>query len=256
MSYKFDDKVAVVTGGNSGIGKATAAAFADAGAKVVITARREEEGEQVAAALREKGGDVQFVRADVSNSDDVKNMVQFCVDTYGGLDFGFNNAGIEGTPFIPVADHEESAWREVIDINLTGIFLAMKYQVPEILKRGGGAIVNMSSVAGLTGSPGGVAYVASKHGIIGLTKAAALDYATQNIRINVVCPGLIKTEMLERGLTDPELRAQVQPMIDMHPIGRIGELKEVADAVLWLCSEQSSFITGQALPIDGGYTTV
>jgi NAD(P)-dependent dehydrogenase (short-subunit alcohol dehydrogenase family) len=177
-------------------------------------------------------------------------MVEACVEAYGGLDYAFNNAGIEGTGFVKTADYDEETFRQVIDVNLTGVFLSMKYEIPAMLARGGGAIVNMSSVAGLIGGVVGAAYHASKHGAIGLTKTAAVDYAKAGIRINAVCPGVITTAMAGRLFyEDPKVSAQ---LVAMHPMGRVGTVEEVANAVVWLCSDQASFITGETLRIDGG----
>jgi len=250
MNNNFQNKVALVTGGSSGIGRATAVAFAQAGAKVVIAARRSAESEQTVSMIREDGGEASFVRTDVSKTADIKAMVDYCQTVYGGLDFAFNNAGIEGTVFVPTAEYDEQVWNQVIDINLKGVWLCMKYQIPQLLARGGGAIVNMSSVAGLSGGGIGVAYIASKHGVIGATKAAAHEYAAQGIRVNAVCPAVIKTPMADRAFyEDEELGEQVA---EWHPIGRAGTPVEVASAVLWLCSDGAGFVTGHALPIDGG----
>lgn len=250
MSGQFETKVALVTGGNSGIGRAIALSFAEQGAKVVIAARRVTDGEETVAMIRDAGGEAIFVATDVSRSSDVQAMVAACIREYGQIDFAINNAGIEGTVMIPTADYEEEAWDRVIDINLKGVFLCMKYEIPEMLKQGRGAIVNMSSVAGLVGGRIGVAYYASKHGVIGATKSAALEYADQGLRINAVCPAIIETPMVERGLIDnEELAAKFKAM---HPVGRFGQPEEVAAATLWLCSEGASFTTGHALPVDGG----
>jgi len=249
MTGSFDGKVAIITGGNSGIGKAAAMRFAERGAQVVIAARRADEGNETVAEIRAAGGDAIFVQTDVSQEAQVEAMVRKTVETYGGLDYAFNNAGMPGTgPGTTLVDASEDAWNKVIDVNLKGVWLCMKYQIPEMLKRGAGAIVNDSSVAGLQGSPN-FAYVASKHGVVGLTKSAALIHAHQGIRVNAVCPGWVRTPMVEPALEDPEFAAGV---LAMEPIGRLGRPEEVAEAVMWLCSDDASFVTGIAMPIDGG----
>lgn len=247
----FHGKVALVTGGSSGLGRATAIAFAREGASVVVAARRIVQGEETVAQAREHGVEACFVQTDVAKRDDIARMVSLSVERFGGLDFAFNNAGIEGSVGVHAAEYEEEVWDQVMNINLKGVWLCMKYQIPEILKRGG-AIVNMSSVAGLRGaSIMGVAYGASKHGVVGLTKSAALEYANSGIRINAVCPAVIETDMAERAFnTDPETYERVT---SYHPIGRLGTPDEVAQAVIWLCSDAASFTTGLALPVDGGF---
>ena len=243
-------KVALITGGSSGIGRAAAVAFAKTGARVVVAARRRTEGEATLRLVEAAGSEGIFVPADVRHAAEVRAMVQACVEAYGGLDYAFNNAGIEGSAFVKTADYDEETFRQVIDVNLTGVFLSMKYEIPALLARGGGAIVNMSSVAGLIGGVVGAAYHASKHGVIGLTKTAALDYAKDGIRVNAVCPAVITTDMASRLFyQDPEVAKHI---VAMHPMGRVGTVDEVANAVVWLCSDQSGFITGETLRIDGG----
>jgi NAD(P)-dependent dehydrogenase (short-subunit alcohol dehydrogenase family) len=250
MVDHFDSKVVLVTGGNSGIGQATALAFAKKGAKVIVAARRVSEGKATVAMIKETGGEAHFVQTDVAKATEVEALIAACITKYGGLDYAVNNAGIGGTAFIPAAEYEEEIWDNVIDINLKGVWLCMKYEILEMLKRGQGAIVNMSSVAGLKGGRIGVAYYASKHGVIGLTKAAAIEYAAQGLRINAVCPAVIKTPMTDPFFDDKDMTATVTAM---HPMGRVGRPEEVASTVLWLCSEDASFVTGHAHPVDGGY---
>ena len=251
MSALFDSKVVLVTGGNSGIGQATALAFAKEGAKVMMAARRVAEGKETVAMIKETGGEANFVQTDVTKATEVEALIAACVTNYGGLDYAVNNAGIEGTPFTPAAEYEEKIWDKVIDINLKGVWLCMKYEIPEMLKLGQGAIVNISSVAGLKGGRMGVAYHASKHGVIGLTKTAALEYAAQGVRINAVCPGVVETAMADRTFFyDKDITARI---VAMHPMGRFGRPEEVASTVLWLCSETASFITGHTHAVDGGF---
>ena len=250
MDQSFSSKVALVTGGNSGLGRAIALAFAAQGAKVVIAARRVTDSEETVSLIRDAGGEAMFVQTDVAKTADVQAMVATCIREYGQLDIAVNNAGIEGTPMVPTADYDEAVWRQVIDINLTGVFLCMKYEIPEMLSRGQGCIVNISSVAGLVGGRIGAAYYASKHGVIGATKAAAIEYADQGIRINAVCPAIIETPMVERAFDgDEEMRDRFKAI---HPVGRFGKPEEVASATLWLCSEGAAFSIGHALAVDGG----
>ena len=251
MNKRFESKVVLVTGGTSGLGRDAALAFAREGAKVVLTGRRVEAGEEVVSAIQKEAGEVLFVRADVSKTSDVEATVQACVKNYGGLDCAFNNAGIDGTLMVPMVDYKKEVWDQVILTNLTGTFLSMKYEIPEMLKRGGGSIVNMSAMAGLrSGRRTGAAYNASKHGIIGLTTTGAVEYAARGIRVNAVCPALIQTPMSEATFLKDE--AMVQKAIQMYPLGRIGRPEEVIPLVLWLCSSEAAFITGTAIPVDGG----
>lgn len=248
----MDGKVALVTGGSAGIGRATAEAFAAAGAKVVVADVDDQRGEQVAEALRAGGGEAIYVHCDVSSAEDVEHMVDTTVETFGGLHLAFNNAGIEGAP-APTAECSRDNWDRTLAVNLTGVFLCMQAEIPRILESGGGAIVNCSSVAGLVGTQGVPAYTASKHGVNGLTKVAALELAAEGIRVNSVCPGVIMTEMIERA--SESMGDLLDQVVAAHPIGRGGRPEEVADTVVWLCSDESSFITGQTLAVDGGFTT-
>ena len=247
MAGQFEDQVALITGGNSGIGRATAIKFAEEGAKVVVAARRVTKGRETVRAIVAAGGEAMFVKTDVSKSKDVKAMVEKTVDTYGRLDFAFNNAGVGGGGLVHELD--EKVWDRVIDTNLKGVWLCMKYQIAQMHKNGGGAIVNNSSVAGLLTPPRYVAYCASKHGVIAITKVAAVENAQEGIRINAVCPGWIETPMIEEALNDPERHAHI---LASEPMGRVGHPQEISDAVIWLCSKASSFVTGHALVVDGG----
>ncbi|MCU1339318.1 MAG: 3-oxoacyl-(acyl-carrier-protein) reductase [Bryobacterales bacterium] len=248
MSNQFEGKVAVITGGSSGIGRATAVAFAAEGARVAVGARRAAESEETIRLIQAQGGEAIFVPTDVTHADQVQKLMDAAVSRWQRLDVAFNNAGIGGTSFVPTPDYSEQVWDDVIDINLKGIFLAMKYEIPHMLKSGGGAIVNMSSVAGLIGGPIGIAYYASKHGVIGATKAAAMEYAKKGIRVNAVCPAVIRTAMSEEVFNSE----QEERALALHPMGRFGTTEEVAEAVVFLCSNKASFITGHALPVDAG----
>lgn len=243
-------KVALITGGTSGIGRDAAILFARHGAKVVVTGRRAEEGNETVKLARDAGGDALFVQGDVAKSSDVQAMVRKTVEKFGRLDVAFNNAGIEGV-WLPITEAAEEEFDRVIDINLKGVWLCLKYEIQQMLKQGGGgAIVNMSSVAGLVGFAGAGIYIASKHGVIGLTRTAALEYAKSGIRVNAVCPAVIDTAMADRAFgTDPEMAKRTAAM---HPIGRVGKPIEIAEAALWLCSEKSSFVTGHYIVLDGG----
>ena len=249
------DKVVIVTGASSGIGKTTAERFAERGASVVVAARRSEEGESVAKAIREAGGEARFLRVDVSQEEEVRALVERTVEIYGRLDCAFNNAG--GAPTAKrgrIHEYPVEDWDAVVDVHLKGIFLCMKYEIRQMLEQqGGGAIVNMSSIYGLSADRIAYpSYVASKHGTIGLTRSAAMQYAKKKIRVNAVCPGVIRTPMLDQSLRiNPESESLY---IALHPMGRLGEPEEVADSVIWLCSDEASFVTGHAMAIDGGAT--
>src|SRR5438034_10222680 len=243
----FSGKVALVTGGTSGIGKATPIEFARAGAKVVLTGRREKEGAQVVAEIKKLGGEAAFVRADVAKDADVKRMVDFTIDKFGRLDIAFNNAGVEWKG--PLDQATEAEYRCIFDINVWGVLNSMRHEIPVILKNGGGAIVNTSSVAGHVGLPQVSIYISSKHAVEGLTKSVALESANQNIRINAIAPGVIATEMFDRFAGD-ELRDQITAIT---PVGRIGVSEEIAAAVLYLASDDAKFTTGASLVVDGGY---
>lgn len=247
----FDGKVALVTGGGAGIGRATAIAFAREGAKVVIGNRNSEAGNAVVKEIEDAGGEASFLRTDVSLEEDVKALVDHAVSRFGRLDVAFNNAGIGGLAG-PIADQTSENFDEVISINVKGVWLSMKYQIQQMLKTGGGAIVNNSSVGGLLGFAGIGIYSASKHAVMGLTKSAALEYSSHGIRVNAVNPAVIRTAMAE-GLARGH-KVKPDDLGAMHPIGRIGEPHEVADAVLWLCSDKASFVTGTATCVDGGFT--
>lgn len=242
-------KVALVTGGGSGIGRATALAFAREGAKVVVADVVVAGGEETVRLIKAVGSEAIFVKVDMAKAAEVEAMVQKAIATYGRLDCAHNNAGIEGATG-KTADYSEEEWTRVITVNLTGVWLCMKYEIPQMLKQGGGAIVNTASDAGLLGVPQMPAYVASKHGVVGLTKTAALEYAKAGIRVNAVCPGVIKTPMVDRITGQRPGRAE--RMTAAEPIGRMGKPEEIAEAVVWLCSDAASFVTGLPMAVDGG----
>jgi NAD(P)-dependent dehydrogenase (short-subunit alcohol dehydrogenase family) len=247
----FAGKVAFVTGAGSGIGRAAALAFAHEGANVVVADISEQNSQETARLIEEMGGHALAVRCDVTRAEDVKAALDKTIEVFGRLDAAFNNAGVEQRA-AAVADFEEDEWNRIMDVNVRGVFLCMKYQIPLLLKQGGGAIVNTSSGAGVIGIKGGGAYAASKHAIIGLTKSAALDYAAQNIRVNAVAPGYIATSMMDRftgGTAEGWAKITAE-----EPIGRAGKPEEIADAVIYLCSDAASFIVGHTLVADGGQT--
>jgi NAD(P)-dependent dehydrogenase (short-subunit alcohol dehydrogenase family) len=250
MTTELEGKVGLVTGGTSGIGRDTALLFAKAGAKVVVAGRRELQGEETIQLIRAAGGDGLFVKSDVSKASQVDALIQKAVEKFGRLDIAFNNAGIEGV-WVPIVRQSEEDWDRTIDINLKGVWLCLKYEIRQMLRQaGGGAIVNMASINGLIGAAGAAAYSASKHGVIGLTKSAALETARSGIRINAVCPAVVATAMGERLFGAPAVRKYV---LSCHPIGRFGKPMEIAEAVVWMCSDQASFMTGQSLVLDGGF---
>ncbi|TVR86695.1 MAG: SDR family oxidoreductase [Saprospirales bacterium] len=248
MEKQFEGKVALVTGGAFGIGRATAIEFARRGAKVVVSDIIEDK--ETMNAIEELKGDAIFVKCDVGKREDIERLMKKTVEHFGRLDYAFNNAGIEGEAGDTQTCTEEN-WDRTININLKGVWLCMKYQIPIMLKQNGGAIVNCASIAGLVGFPNLPAYTSSKHAVVGLTKTAALETAKQNIRINAVCPGVIRTPMIDR-FTGKQKEAE-QAFIDNKPMGRMGDPSEVATAVMWMCSDESSFVTGQAVAVDGGW---
>ncbi|HEY2562480.1 MAG TPA: glucose 1-dehydrogenase [Acidimicrobiales bacterium] len=243
-------KVAVVTGAAMGIGRASALTFAREGASVVVADIDEDQGRETVALVETAGGQASFVRTDVSVRADVAAMVQHAVDVYGGLDCAHNNAGI-AAPMVPLAEYPDDGWDHTIAVMLTGVYLCLKAEIPRMLERGGGAIVNTASGVGLVGYPGQAAYTASKHGVIGLTKVAALDYGAQGVRVNAICPGTAATPMVDQAIEqDPAIDDYLKRL---HPIGRIGQASEIAEAAVWLCTPAASFVLGAALPVDGGY---
>ena len=249
---EFEGKVALVTGGGSGIGRATALAFAREGAQVVIGNRNVQRGEETVTMIQKAGGTATFKRTDVLVTKDIEALVEHAVKEYGGLDLAFNNAGVEGD-VAPLTEQTEANYDAVMDVNVKGVWLSMKYEIPRMLERGGGSIVNCSSVAGLIGFPNMAPYFASKHAVIGLTKVAALEYSAKGIRINAVNPAVIDTEMVDRLAAGLGMNKE-SDLAPLHPIGRLGRVEEIADAVLWLCSKKSSFVTGHSLVVDGGFT--
>ncbi len=250
----LEGKVAIVTGAASGIGQTTAEALASRGATVVVSDVNDKLGESVAEDINERGGEALFVHADVSKNEDMEALVEETLEAFGTLDLAVNNAGIEGE-LAPTVEYDEASWDKVVDINLKGVFLGLKHQIPAMIDNGGGAIVNTASILGLVAFPTTPAYTASKHGVVGLTKTAALELAEEGVRVNAVCPGFIETPMvLERGVKageDPEVYEEIE---EMHPMHRLGKPDEIANMIAWLCTDEASFATGQTFTIDGGYT--
>ncbi|WP_016953563.1 SDR family oxidoreductase [Anabaena sp. PCC 7108] len=250
----FSEKVALITGGTSGIGRATAIAFAKEGAKVVVAGRREKEGEETVALIQKVQGEGIFIKTDILVAADIKNLIEQTISTYGRLDFAFNNAGIEEPPGAFLEGTEEE-YDRIMDVNVKGVWLSMQYEIAEMLKQGSGVIVNTSSIAGLIGMARVPIYVASKHAVLGLTRAVALEYAKSGIRVNAVNPGAIQTEMMDRFVGTPESETEFRQQLKAaHPVGRLGTDEEVASAVIYLCSPGASFITGQSITMDGGFT--
>lgn len=251
MTGRLAGKIALVTGGSSGIGRATARIFAREGATVVVADVLVDGGEETARLIKAAGGEALFVKTDVSQPVEVDALVKRAVETYGRLDCAFNNAGIEGA-LQPTADYDAAVWDRVMSINLRGVWLCMKSEIQQMLKQGGGAIVNTASAAGLVAVPGLSAYVAAKHGVVGLTKTAALEYAKTGIRVNAVCPGGVDTPMVQRVFgNNPQF---AEAAASAEPVGRLAQPAEIGEAVVWLCSDAASFVTGHAMAVDGGMT--
>lgn len=250
MAAELEGKVGLVTGGTSGIGRETAVLFAKSGAKVAVAGRREKEGQETVELIRAVGGEAVFIKTDVSKASEVDALVKKTVEQFGRLDVAFNNAGIEGA-WVPIARQSEEDFDRTISINLKGVWLCLRYEIRQMLRQGGGgAIVNAGSVYALIGSAGAAAYSASKSGVIGLTKAAALENARNGIRVNAVCPAAVETAMADRLFGAPQVH---ELAVKSHPVGRFGTPREIAEAVVWMCSERASFMTGQSLVLDGGF---
>jgi NAD(P)-dependent dehydrogenase (short-subunit alcohol dehydrogenase family) len=244
----LENKVAIITGASSGIGKATALLFAKEGAKVIVSDIQEDLGREVVEAIKKNGGEAFFVKADTSQPKENEELVKETIKKYGKLDIAVNNAGIGG-PLAPTGEYPIDGWQKVIDINLSGVFYGMHYQLAAMEKNGEGSIVNIASILGMAGTRLSPAYVAAKHGVVGLTKTTALEYAQKNIRVNSVGPGYIKTPLVMNSLDE----ATREYLVGLHPMGRMGESEEVAELILWLGSSKSSFVTGSYYAVDGGY---
>lgn len=243
----LENKIAIITGAGSGIGRATALLLAKEGAKVIVSDIDEKNGKSVVSEIVKAGGEGFFIQSDSSKAEGHKTLVEGTLNKYGSLDIAVNNAGIGG-PIAPTGEYPVDGWQKVIDINLSGVFYGLRYQIPAMLKKGG-SIVNVASILGHAGTKGSPAYVAAKHGVVGLTKAAALDYADQNIRINSIGPGYVKTPLVTNALDEETMKG----LVSLHPMGRLGESEEIAELILWLASSKSSFVTGSYYPVDGGY---
>ena len=250
---RFDGKVALITGGGSGIGRATALKFASEGASVVIGNRKEKAGQETVDLIQKAGGKASFYQTDVTKLENVENLIKYTVNTYGRLHAAFNNAGVED-PQAMTPEQTEDIFDLVMNVNVKGVWYSMKCEIEHMLANGGGTIVNTASIAGLIGYPGHAPYTASKHAVLGLTKTSALEYAQQGIRVNAVCPGAIETPLLN-SLAEGD-SATIEYMKSLHPIGRLGKPHEIADAVVWLCSDEASFVLGQGITVDGGFTAI
>ena len=249
MDNNFKDKAVLITGSSFGIGQGAARAFADAGAKVLLASRNRTANMALLEEIKAKGEKAVFMETDITDRSQIKRMVDTAVEEFGGIDIAINNAGIEGTPGVRTGDYEESVWDEVMDVNLKGVWLSMKFELQVMVKEGKGNIINISSLAGLKGGGAGAAYHASKFGVVGLTKSAAIEYAKDNIRVNAICPAVIDTPMADRAFDTHEKR---DAALSMHPVGRFGKVSEVVSTILWLASDESAFVTGTAIPVDGG----
>ena len=254
---RFTNKVVLITGGATGIGLATTRRFAQEGAKVVIASRNEAAGQQAVADIRASGGEATFIETDVTQEARIEALIKQTTETYGRIDAAFNNSGTEGTP-APLADDNVENYQKIFEVNVKGLWLCIKYQLKHMQQHGAGSIVNNASIAGLIGFPGLGLYTASKHAVLGLTKAAALENAALGIRVNAVSPGMIETDMAERFLSAQPGNKEdtIASVKSMHPIGRFGKPEEIASAVTWLCSDDASFVVGQSLTVDGGFTAI